>query len=87
MTVRDPPSGITTLALTSIVILINPGLLRRLEPRLTVLPSIRSSRWATGIFTPLSRNNRQIARFTSERTLLTPFIGSAIQKRTSMRMP
>ena len=49
--------------------------------------SIRSSRCATGIFTPWARKIFQIARLTSERTLLTPFIGSAIQKRTSMRMP
>src|SRR5256885_179807 len=49
--------------------------------------SRRISCCGTGIVTPWARKMRQIARFTSERTLLTPFTGSAIQKRTSSSMP
>src|SRR5260221_1011386 len=50
-------------------------------------PSTRTSCWVTGIVMPWSRNRRQMLRLTSERTLLTPFCGSAIQKRSSRSMP
>src|SRR3954447_15928435 len=43
----------------------------------------RTSCCATGIVMPPSRNRRQMTRLTSERTLFTPFCGSAIQKRSS----
>src|SRR5437773_809652 len=49
--------------------------------------SRRSSCCGTGIVTPWARKTRQIAGFTSERALLTPFPGSAVQKRTSSSMP
>src|ERR1700683_173543 len=45
------------------------------------------SRCATGMVMPASRNSRQMARLTSERTLFTPASGSAIQKRSSRSMP
>ena len=47
----------------------------------------RTSCCWTGIVMPCFLNSRQISRFTSERTLLTPFMGSRIQKRASTRMP
>src|SRR5712672_976337 len=50
-------------------------------------PSRRTSCCVTGIVMPWSRNRRQMRRLTSERTLLTPFCGSAIQKRSSRSMP
>src|SRR5882672_5093441 len=45
------------------------------------------SRCATGMVMPCSLNRRQIARFTSERTLFTPSCGSEIQNRSSSSMP
>src|SRR5690349_1120143 len=47
----------------------------------------RTSCCCTGMVMPCFLNRRQISLFTSERTLLTPFMGSRIQKRTSTRMP
>ncbi len=56
----------------------------RPAPRRVVM---RTSRCATGMVMPCCLKARQIARFTSERTLFTPACGSAIQKRSSRSMP
>src|ERR1700722_57173 len=45
------------------------------------------SRCATGMVMLCCLNRRQMARFTSERTLFTPSCGSEIQKRSSSSMP
>src|SRR6187402_3326877 len=49
--------------------------------------TMRTSCCATGMVMPASRNARQMARFTSERTLLTPSCGSEIQNRSSRSIP
>src|SRR5690606_15726472 len=49
--------------------------------------TVRTSCCDTGMVMLFSLKARQMARFTSERTLFTPCCGSVIQKRSSSSMP